>query len=84
MVKSKNGIRIGLKCPKKFPCLKPYQNNAVGEVISVEVTDKLRKVLKLIKLKRLVVEQDFLMTLDYIQLIKEPELDPNTKEGLVS
>ncbi|WAM06361.1 hypothetical protein ONA23_05215 [Mycoplasmopsis cynos] len=43
MVKSKNGIRIGLKCPKKFPCLKPYQNNAVYEVISVEVTDKLRK-----------------------------------------
>ncbi|UWV82593.1 hypothetical protein [Mycoplasmopsis cynos] len=29
----------------------------------------------------MVVEQDFLMTLDYIKWIKEPELDPNTKEG---
>ncbi|WP_322941668.1 putative immunoglobulin-blocking virulence protein [Mycoplasmopsis canis] len=60
---------------------KPYQNNAVGEVISVEVTDKLRKA-QVDKVKKIGSGTGLFDDFRLHSWIKERELDPNTKEGL--
>ncbi|UWV81451.1 hypothetical protein [Mycoplasmopsis cynos] len=54
MVKSKNGIRIGLKCPKKFPCLEAYdENDKKVAVDTIKRADKPTKI-KLIPEKTVV------------------------------
>ncbi|TQC51520.1 putative immunoglobulin-blocking virulence protein [Mycoplasmopsis mucosicanis] len=60
---------------------KPYQNNAVGEVISVEVTEELRKA-QVDKVKKVGNGTGLFDDFRLKSWTREPELNPNTPEGL--